>query len=255
VTERFQPNPYLEDARRDVTTTDGERLTKINPEYMTRLLSELLQKENGIKIHMTSLKLTSPANRPDPWEEGTLQKFEHGSKEESGVVGPREMASFRYMAPLKTEETCMTCHEKQGYKVGDIRGGLSVSFPYMPFREAAMAANTRIYAVHIIFFLIAVAIVSLLGKKLIGKIQELQKALSHIKRLEGLLPICSHCKMIRKEGANPRDQASWVPVEIYIGDRTNAEFTHGICPACIKKNYGFLLDDEEEGWNAGSKTT
>ena len=65
VTERFQPNPYLEDVRRDVTTTDGIRLTKINPEYMTRLLSELLEKEKGIKIHITSLKLKSPANKAD----------------------------------------------------------------------------------------------------------------------------------------------------------------------------------------------
>ena len=65
VTERFQPNLYLEDARRDVTTADGMKLTKINPEYMTRLLSELLEKEKGIKIHITSLKLKSPANKAD----------------------------------------------------------------------------------------------------------------------------------------------------------------------------------------------
>jgi two-component system NtrC family sensor kinase len=123
VTERFQPNPYLEDVRRDVVTTDGERLTKINPEYMTRLLSELLQKDNGIKIHLTSLKLTSPANRPDPWEERTLQKFEQGSKEESGIVGFEELATFRYMAPLKTEESCMTCHAKRAIRL-EYQGGL-----------------------------------------------------------------------------------------------------------------------------------
>ena len=43
VTDRFQPIPYLQDVRRDVVTRDGEKLTKVNPEYMTRLISELLQ--------------------------------------------------------------------------------------------------------------------------------------------------------------------------------------------------------------------
>jgi two-component system, NtrC family, sensor kinase len=244
VTDRFQPNPYLEDVRRDVITTDGEKLTKINPEYMTRLLSEILQKENGIRIHITSLKLMSPANQADQWEEKTLEKFEQGSEEENGIVGSQESPTFRYMAPLKTEETCITCHAKQGYRVGDIRGGLSVSFPYLPIQKAVNAAKTRIYGVHIAFFIIGVAIVSLLGKKLINKIEELQKALRHIKSLEGLLPICAHCKMIRKEGADPRDQASWLPMETYIEERTDAQFTHGICPACIKQHYGFQLDEE-----------
>ena len=123
VTEGFQPNPYLEDARRDVTTADGITLTKINPEYMTRLLSEHLEKEDGIKIHITSLKLTSPRNKADSWEEGALHRFEQGSKEEAGILGPRDSALFRYMAPLVTEEACLDCHGKQGYKVKDIRGG------------------------------------------------------------------------------------------------------------------------------------
>jgi hypothetical protein len=243
VTERFQPNLYLEDVRRDVTTADGMKLTKINPEYMTRLISELLEKENGIKTHITSLRLTSPANRPDEWEERTLQNFELGSKGEVGIVGAKKLAMFRYMAPLRTEEACMTCHAKQGDKVGDVRGGLSVSFSYVPFQTAVNSINARIYFVHIVFFLLGIAIVFLLGKRLVNKIEELQKALYHIKKLEGLLPICAHCKMIRKEGANPYDQASWVPIEIYVEERTDAQFTHGICPACVKRHYGFQLGE------------
>ena len=244
VTDRFQPNPYLQDVRRDVVTRDGERLTKVNPEYMTRLISELLQQENGIRVHMTSLNLMSPVNRADPWEEKTLHNFEKGSLEENGIVGSQESAAFRYMAPLKTDETCITCHAKQGYKVGDIRGGLSVSFPYLPFQKAVNAAKNRIYGVHIVFVLTGVIIVSLLGNKLTRKVEELEEALSHIKRLEGLLPICSHCKKIRKEDADPWDQASWLPIEIYIEKRTDAQFTHGICPECVKRHYGLQLDEK-----------
>lgn len=62
-------------------------------------------------------------------------------------------------------------------------------------------------------------------------IWELQKALSEIKQLSGLLPICASCKKIRN------DKGSWEQIELYIGDRSDAEFTHGLCPECAKQIY------------------
>ena len=55
----------------------------------------------------------------------------------------------------------------------------------------------------------------------------LEKALSEIRTLEGMLPICMHCKRLRD------DSGHWHPVEVYVRDRTHAEFSHGICPDCI----------------------
>lgn len=69
------------------------------------------------------------------------------------------------------------------------------------------------------------------------KIMELEEALAHISQLEGILPICSHCKRIRLEGADPRRQESWVGIENYISDKTQAMFSHGICPECVEKYY------------------
>lgn len=74
-------------------------------------------------------------------------------------------------------------------------------------------------------------------KLLKKKIIELEKAFSHIKNLEGILPICSNCKKIRLDGTDPKDQKSWVQIESYIGEKTEAQFTHSICPECIKKLY------------------
>ena len=54
---------------------------------------------------------------------------------------------------------------------------------------------------------------------------------SEIKRLRGMLPICSSCKKIRD------DKGYWNQIEVYIRDHSDAEFTHGICPECIKKLY------------------
>ncbi|HAM49878.1 MAG TPA: hypothetical protein DCP92_03990 [Nitrospiraceae bacterium] len=60
---------------------------------------------------------------------------------------------------------------------------------------------------------------------------ELQEALSNVKQLSGLLPICSSCKNIRD------DRGYWTRVESYIRDHSDAEFTHSVCPECTKKLY------------------
>ncbi len=74
-------------------------------------------------------------------------------------------------------------------------------------------------------------------KALKKKIEELERANSLIKHLEGILPICSYCKKIRLKGADPREEKSWVAVEEYITKRTEAQFSHSICPECMKTFY------------------
>jgi hypothetical protein len=78
-------------------------------------------------------------------------------------------------------------------------------------------------------------------KLLKRKIEELEKAIFHIQKLEGILPICSHCKKIRLEGTDPKKQGIWVRIENYISEKTEAEFSHSICPECMKKNYPDII--------------
>lgn len=61
------------------------------------------------------------------------------------------------------------------------------------------------------------------------------KLSKHVLLLEGLLPICSYCKKIRDQGDE------WQPMEKYIMARSEAKFTHGICPECLQKHYGDIL--------------
>jgi DNA-binding response OmpR family regulator len=58
------------------------------------------------------------------------------------------------------------------------------------------------------------------------RVRQLEEALSRVKQLQGLLPICSYCKKIRN------DRNYWQQVEGYISERTEAQFSHGICPEC-----------------------
>lgn len=65
---------------------------------------------------------------------------------------------------------------------------------------------------------------------------QLQDVVKGVKILSGLLPICANCKVIRNE------RGEWVPLETYIRDRSQAEFTHGICPSCKQDVISQLKD-------------
>lgn len=66
--------------------------------------------------------------------------------------------------------------------------------------------------------------------------EELSRAMAEIKVLSGLLPICASCKKIRDE------QDAWHQIEVYIGKRSEATFSHGICPECLVRLYGHKLE-------------
>ena len=69
-----------------------------------------------------------------------------------------------------------------------------------------------------------------LQRKLASRVDALEKALAQVKRLEGLLPICSYCKRIRNE------QDYWERVDNYISQHANVRFSHNICPECYEKH-------------------
>lgn len=80
-----------------------------------------------------------------------------------------------------------------------------------------------------------------LQRGLSARVQELEAALHRVRQLEGLLPMCSYCKKIRD------DQGSWQRVESYISARTDAQFSHGICPECYQHSVEPMLRDLEQG--------
>jgi len=130
MTEKTLPNPYLDDSKRDIEVDDSLKLTKVNPAFMTRQLSEIAEERSGIIFHITSLKPIRPENKPTLREVGFLREFEGGTKERGLFVKEDSKTLFFYMAPLQTEQACLNCHSKQGYKEGDIRGGISVTLPF-----------------------------------------------------------------------------------------------------------------------------
>jgi len=64
-----------------------------------------------------------------------------------------------------------------------------------------------------------------------------RRIIKRIRYLEGLVSVCSFCKRIRVE------PDKWVPIEVYISERSDAEFSHGLCPECYKRYYSDLDAD------------
>lgn len=134
VTEETPPNPYLAHVLdRDIATKSGRALTLINPAYMTRQVHELGKDNYGVQGHITSLNPLRPENAPDAWEAEALKAIDRGASEVSSVELIGGIPYMRMIRPLPVEEGCLKCHAHQGYKIGDIRGGISTSVPMAPF--------------------------------------------------------------------------------------------------------------------------
>ena len=128
--EKTPPNPYLGHLpNRDVTTSQGLRLTLVNPAYMTRMVHELEEIDYVVKSHLTSLNPIRPQNAADAWERKALESFRDGTRECFEVTMAQGRPVLRYMGAFLVEPGCMACHAQQGYRVGDVRGGLSVMVP------------------------------------------------------------------------------------------------------------------------------
>ena len=135
VTGHLQPNPYLVHPRRDLVANDGGELTMVNPAFMTRQVAELAAERTGVQFRITSLKPIRPDNAADIWEGDSLRRFERGEMDQRIAffdeyrLGDTLRPVHRYIAPLHVTTACLGCHVTQGYKVGDIRGGISVTMP------------------------------------------------------------------------------------------------------------------------------
>jgi signal transduction histidine kinase/ActR/RegA family two-component response regulator len=137
ITETTPPNKYLSQVEeRDITTSSGRELTLMNPAYMVRQLNDTFGSLYGAQGHITSLNPLRPENAPDDWERAALLKFENGVGEVYEIQNKGGERFARLMQPMEVTPGCLKCHAHQGYNVGDVRGGVSVSVPMAPFLAA-----------------------------------------------------------------------------------------------------------------------
>ncbi len=183
VTEGQPPNPYLSHIEeRDITTPSGNQLTLINPAYMTRQVHELSVDQYGLRGHITSLKPINPVNIPDQWESEALMRFEDGETEITSIMIIDGTEYMRLMNPMITEESCLKCHSHQGYEVGDVRGGISVSVPMETYRAIERKHRSSLVLGHSLLWLIGLLGVGLGSQRLGKRIRERETAEDALRR-------------------------------------------------------------------------
>lgn len=142
--EYGQANPWLPEGLQRATLQDGTPLVLMNPAYMSRQIADFTT-SRGAQIRIVSHVPLNPKNKADTWEEEAIRNIKAGEREAFGHTPARSdvaqspLASqahgvYRYMAPLPTEEKCLTCHTNA--KVGEVRGGISLTLNDAPFLGA-----------------------------------------------------------------------------------------------------------------------
>ncbi len=133
------PNPFLRHVPdREIILPSGKRLTLMNPAYALRQLMTDYEQDYGVRGHITSLRPINPANAPDAWERSALRAFAQGAGEVMEATVMDGQRVLRLMRPMIVTRGCLKCHAAQGYKEGDVRGGVSVTLPL-----ASYLANER----------------------------------------------------------------------------------------------------------------
>ncbi|MBL6947443.1 MAG: PAS domain S-box protein [Rhodospirillales bacterium] len=172
--ERTPPNPYLEHLpNRDVVTTDGVKLTLMNPAYMMSQMTKEFESMYGIKGKITGQILLNPKNEADPWELNALKQFDEGVKEVSEQTDIDGSPYLRLMRPMVMKKGCVLCHGHLGFKVGDIRGGVSISVPLTPYFAAAQESKTYLISTHGVVWIIGMLTIGLVSWR--GQKREIER--------------------------------------------------------------------------------
>ena len=189
------PNPFLTSLpglQVNIVDKDtNKRYTLRNPGLVTREMSQLSSDSEGYSFHVSSLKpVNVQTNSPDDFERVSLLKFEEGGVENYGIEQRPTGPVYRYMAPLSYETTCNRCHSHQGYRVGDIRGGISITIP-MKDVMAKMHVNRLLTAASAVLVLgLLLGALAVVNRRFLTTLSEAQEQLvtmATVDSLTGLL--------------------------------------------------------------------
>lgn len=132
----ISPSPYMEHIEeRDVMTETGRMLTLVNPATMIRLIMDEYAELYGVQGRLVSDMPINQVNEADPWEEAAIENFRLGSTEEQEITTIAGQRYYRMIRPMIANNNCLKCHGIQGYKEGDVLGGVGVKLPMATYSQ------------------------------------------------------------------------------------------------------------------------
>lgn len=174
-----KPNPYLQD--NTLRVDENLTLIKINPAWMTRQLSELSNIKN-FHFRITSLIPINPNNIATPFEVKALKYIEQTQEEEYYEFSNDK--NFNYMGALITKKSCLPCHEHQGYTLGDVRGGISISLDTKEYNIVTSSITERSLILKIFTLLFLLSIALLIHKQIHDNERLQRKVRNRTKEIE-----------------------------------------------------------------------
>jgi diguanylate cyclase (GGDEF)-like protein/PAS domain S-box-containing protein len=158
VTETQQPDPYIDFLpERDVLTPSGRVLTLINPALMVRQFNELAREEYAIEGHISGLRPLNPVNAADKWEWQAYEQFKQGADEVTAITSMGDAPYLRLIRPMYMTPPCLKCHAQQGFKSGELSGGVSVSIPLAPIEALQEKRMFTLKGGHVLIWLLGLS--------------------------------------------------------------------------------------------------
>jgi len=182
----------------------------------------LSKRENAQIVFLLSHRhhdLNNP--KPIPWNSGLAEPMRMALSGKSGTMigrdyrGEKVLAAYEPVAELNLGIVAKI-------DLAEIRA---------PFVEASLISGFFAIVAIVSGAGLFIKITSPILKGLQNTVAKLEKALAEVKTLRGILPICSFCKKIRD------DSGDWKQVEVYVRERSSADFSHSVCPDCMKEHY------------------
>jgi hypothetical protein len=187
----------------------------------------LSKKENNQIVFLLNHRhydLNNP--KPVPWDSNLAEPMRLALSGQSGTVVGLDYRGVKVLA----------AHEPVGELNLGIVAKIDLSEIRAPFIKAALLSALIAVVAVVIGAAVFIKITEPILEKLRQAVAVLERALREVKTLRGIVPICSFCKKIRN------DKGYWDQVEVYVKEHTEADFSHGICPACMKQHYPDLVD-------------
>ncbi|MBF0558251.1 MAG: hypothetical protein HQL08_05680 [Nitrospirae bacterium] len=220
----------------------------ITVEHFTKLFSQIDVGKHGI-ISMFDSERSIIARYPEPLGSGVVVGKKYSSPElRQHLQEGRTTATFSAHSTLDGIERMFSYQKISSHPIYVIVGLAKSDYMAEWRSEAAQSLALAALFIVVVLFLSWMLYCYVLKRRQAEEekeklINELRSALENVKQLSGLLPMCAACKKIRN------DKGYWEQIEFYIREHSEAQFTHGICPECIKTLYPDYCDDlsgEEE---------
>jgi len=181
-TKKTPPSPWLEHIKdRDVVTTQGKKLTLMNPAYMLREMMTDYSDLYGIKGRITGIAFLNPNNQANEEEAKIIKRFDKGEKEISEIIGKGKDESFYLAKPMIMRQACQKCHGHLGFDNGSVRGSVSISVPMAPYRDIQASLVQGVAITHFIVWLFGVFALSIVSYRAKNTLVQKERYLEEIK--------------------------------------------------------------------------